>query len=132
MWRRRSCRWPLRPARFRTARIEYYRNDEDLVVALAEALRTEYRAIVDAGFLLQLDDARAAVTYDRMVPPASFNDYYRWVARHVEVLNHALEGIPEDRVRYHVCWGSWPDRTRRMSHSRRSSTSFSRFVPGPT
>jgi len=87
---------------------EYYRNDEELVVALAEALRTEYRAIVDAGFLLQVDDARAAVTYDRMVPPASFADYHRWVGRHVEVLNHALEGIPEDRVRYHVCWGSWP------------------------
>ncbi len=87
---------------------EYYRNDEELVIALAEALRTEYRAIVDAGFLLQLDDARAAVTYDRMVPPASFDDYYRWVARHVDVLNHALDGIPEDRVRYHVCWGSWP------------------------
>jgi len=87
---------------------EYYRNDEELVIALAEALRTEYRTIVKAGFLLQLDDARAAVTYDRMVPPASFDDYYRWVGRHVEVLNHALEGIPEDRVRYHVCWGSWP------------------------
>jgi 5-methyltetrahydropteroyltriglutamate--homocysteine methyltransferase len=87
---------------------QYYRNDEELVIALAEALRTEYRAIVDAGFLLQLDDARAAVTYDRMVPPATFDDYHRWVARHVEVLNHALDGIPEDRVRYHVCWGSWP------------------------
>jgi 5-methyltetrahydropteroyltriglutamate--homocysteine methyltransferase len=87
---------------------EYYRNDEELVIALAEALRTEYRAIVDAGFLLQLDDARAAVTYDRMVPPASFEDYYRWVGRHIDVLNYALEGIPEDRVRYHVCWGSWP------------------------
>jgi 5-methyltetrahydropteroyltriglutamate--homocysteine methyltransferase len=87
---------------------EYYRTDEELVTALAEALRTEYRTIVEAGFLLQLDDARAAVTYDRMVPPASFEDYYRWVGRHVEVLNHALEGIPEDRVRYHVCWGSWP------------------------
>jgi 5-methyltetrahydropteroyltriglutamate--homocysteine methyltransferase len=87
---------------------EYYGNDEELVVALAEALRTEYRAIVDAGFLLQVDDARAAVTYDRMVPPASFEDYYRWVGRHVDVLNHALEGIPEDRIRYHVCWGSWP------------------------
>jgi 5-methyltetrahydropteroyltriglutamate--homocysteine methyltransferase len=87
---------------------ECYRNEEELVVALAEALRTEYRAIVDAGFLLQVDDARAAVTYDRMVPPASFDDYYRWVGHHVEVLNHALEGIPEDRIRYHVCWGSWP------------------------
>jgi 5-methyltetrahydropteroyltriglutamate--homocysteine methyltransferase len=89
-------------------RNEYYRSDDDLVVALAAALRTEYRAIVDAGFLLQVDDARAAVTYDRMVPPATFEDYYKWLARHVEILNHALEGIPEDRVRYHVCWGSWP------------------------
>jgi 5-methyltetrahydropteroyltriglutamate--homocysteine methyltransferase len=87
---------------------EYYRNDEELLIALAEAMRTEYRTIVDAGFLVQIDDARAAVTYDRMVPPASFDDYYRWVRRHVEVLNYALEGIPEDRVRYHVCWGSWP------------------------
>ena len=87
---------------------EYYKTDEDLVVALAEALRTEYRSIVDAGFLLQVDDARAAVTYDRMVPPATFEEYYQWLARHVEILNHALEGIPEDRIRYHVCWGSWP------------------------
>jgi 5-methyltetrahydropteroyltriglutamate--homocysteine methyltransferase len=87
---------------------EYYRNDEELVIALAEALRTEYRTIAQSGILLQVDDARAAVTYDRMVPPASFDDYYRWLSRHVEVLNHALEGIPEDRIRYHVCWGSWP------------------------
>jgi 5-methyltetrahydropteroyltriglutamate--homocysteine methyltransferase len=87
---------------------EYYLNDEELVIALAEALRTEYRAIAGSGILLQVDDARAAVTYDRMVPPASFDDYYRWLERHVEVLNHALEGIPEDRIRYHVCWGSWP------------------------
>jgi 5-methyltetrahydropteroyltriglutamate--homocysteine methyltransferase len=87
---------------------EYYRNDEELVIALAEALRTEYRTIAESGILLQVDDARAAVTYDRMVPPASFDDYYRWLGRHVEVLNHALDGIPEDRIRYHVCWGSWP------------------------
>jgi len=87
---------------------EFYKNDEELVVALAEALRTEYRTIADSGVLLQVDDARAAVTFDRMVPPASFEDYYKWLARHVEVLNHALEGIPEDHIRYHVCWGSWP------------------------
>ncbi len=87
---------------------EYYKSDEELLIALADALRTEYRTIVDAGFLVQIDDARAAVTYDRMVPPATFDDYYRWLARHVEVLNHALQGIPEDRIRYHVCWGSWP------------------------
>jgi len=87
---------------------EYYKSDEDCLLAIAEAMRTEYRMIVDAGFVLQLDDARAAVTYDRMVPPASFDDYRLWVARHVEVLNHAIAGIPEDKMRYHVCWGSWP------------------------
>ena len=87
---------------------EHYPNDEACLQAIAAAMRTEYRTIVDSGFLVQLDDARAAVTYDRMVPPASFADYRSWVARHVEVLNHALDGIPEDRVRYHVCWGSWP------------------------
>ena len=87
---------------------EFYKNDEECLQAIAEAMRTEYRAIVDAGLLLQLDDARAAVTYDRMVPPSTLEDYRRWVSMHVEVLNHALEGIPEDRVRYHVCWGSWP------------------------
>ena len=57
---------------------------------------------------MQLDDARAAVTYDRMVPPGTLKDFRRWVGMHVEVLNHALRGIPADRVRYHVCWGSWP------------------------
>jgi 5-methyltetrahydropteroyltriglutamate--homocysteine methyltransferase len=87
---------------------EYYATEDDCLHAIAEAMRTEYRMIVDAGFLVQLDDARTAVTYDRMVPPASFADYRHWVARYVEVLNHALEGIPQDRVRYHVCWGSWP------------------------
>jgi 5-methyltetrahydropteroyltriglutamate--homocysteine methyltransferase len=89
-------------------RNEYYASDEECLQAIAKAMRTEYRAIVDAGLVLQLDDARFAVTYDRMVPPATFADYRRWVAMHVEVLNSALEGIPEDRVRYHVCWGSWP------------------------
>src|SRR6185437_4177918 len=87
---------------------EYYKSDDELVEAIAAAMRTEYKIIVDSGFLLQLDDARAAVTYDRMVPPASFADYRKWVRRHVEAMNHALQGIPEDRVRYHVCWGSWP------------------------
>src|SRR5215475_3243159 len=89
-------------------RNEHYPNDEACLEAIAAAMRTEYRTIADSGFLVQLDDARAAVAYDRMVPPASFADYRSWVARHVEVLNHALDGIPEDRVRYHVCWGSWP------------------------
>jgi 5-methyltetrahydropteroyltriglutamate--homocysteine methyltransferase len=87
---------------------EHYQREEDWLDAVTAAMRTEYRMIVDAGFLLQIDDARAATAFDRMVPPASFEDYRRWLAKFVESLNHALEGIPEDRVRYHVCWGSWP------------------------
>jgi 5-methyltetrahydropteroyltriglutamate--homocysteine methyltransferase len=87
---------------------EYYKSDEELQIAIAEAMRTEYRMIVDAGFLLQLDDARSAVTYDRMVPPASFADYRAWLSKQVDILNHAIEGLPANRIRYHVCWGSWP------------------------
>ena len=89
-------------------RNEYYKTDEELVVAIAEAMREEYRTIVEAGFLLQIDDARAAVSFDRMVPPKSLATYRKWLGLHQDLLNHALEGIPEDRVRYHVCWGSWP------------------------
>ena len=87
---------------------EYYKSEEDLIRAIGAAMRTEYRMIIDAGFLLQLDDARAAVTYDRMVPPASFADYRDWLALQVEVVNEAIAGLPADRIRYHVCWGSWP------------------------
>ena len=87
---------------------EHYRSDEEMLDAIAQAMRDEYRAIVDAGLLLQLDDARAAVTYDRMVPPASFADYRRWLELQVAAINRATEGIPTDRIRYHVCWWSWP------------------------
>ena len=87
---------------------EYYRSDEEMLEAIADAMRTEYRTIAGSGLLLQLDDARATVTYDRMVPPASFADYRKWLERQIEILNHAIEGIPQDRIRYHVCWGSWP------------------------
>jgi 5-methyltetrahydropteroyltriglutamate--homocysteine methyltransferase len=87
---------------------EYYKSEEELLLAIADAMRAEYRAIIDAGLNLQLDDARLAVTFDRMVPPASFEDYRRWVAIQVELINHALDGLPEERIRYHVCWGSWP------------------------
>jgi 5-methyltetrahydropteroyltriglutamate--homocysteine methyltransferase len=87
---------------------EYYKSDEDLQAAIAEAMCSEYKMIVDSGFLLQLDDARSAVTFDRMVPPASFADYRRWLSKQVDILNHAIEGLPVDRIRYHVCWGSWP------------------------
>jgi 5-methyltetrahydropteroyltriglutamate--homocysteine methyltransferase len=87
---------------------EYYKGEEEWLDAVTAAMRTEYQTIVDAGFILQIDDARAATAYDRMVPPGTFEEYRRWLAKFVESLNHALEGILEERVRYHVCWGSWP------------------------
>jgi 5-methyltetrahydropteroyltriglutamate--homocysteine methyltransferase len=87
---------------------EYYPSEEKLVEAIGKAMHVEYKQIVDSGLLVQIDDARAAVTYDRMVPPASFKDYRKWVARHMDVLNEATEGIPTENIRYHVCWGSWP------------------------
>src|SRR6202167_4906086 len=87
---------------------EYYKSEEELIRAIGAAMRTEYKMIIDAGFIVQLDDARAAVTYDRMGPPASFADYRKWLAMQVDVLNEAIAGLPADRIRYHVCWGSWP------------------------
>jgi 5-methyltetrahydropteroyltriglutamate--homocysteine methyltransferase len=87
---------------------EYYKSEDEWLDAVTAAMRTEYKMIVDAGFILQIDDARFATAYDRMVPPGTFQDYRRWLEKFVESLNHALDGIPEDRVRYHVCWGSWP------------------------
>jgi 5-methyltetrahydropteroyltriglutamate--homocysteine methyltransferase len=86
---------------------EYYNSDEDYVFAVAEALREEYKAIVDAGFILQVDDAYLALSYEVLVPPGTLKDYRKWAAIRIEALNHALQGLPEERTRYHVCWGSW-------------------------
>lgn len=88
-------------------RDEYYGSEERLSLALAEALRTEYKAITDAGLIVQLDDAWLAAKYDVMCPPARFADYYAWAEQKVAALNRALDGIPQRQSRYHVCWGSW-------------------------
>jgi 5-methyltetrahydropteroyltriglutamate--homocysteine methyltransferase len=88
-------------------RDEYYGTDEKLSEALGTALHTEYKAITDAGLIVQLDDAWLAAKYDVMVPPARFADYYAWAEQKVAALNRALDGIPEQQSRYHVCWGSW-------------------------
>jgi 5-methyltetrahydropteroyltriglutamate--homocysteine methyltransferase len=85
----------------------YYATDEEYVFAIAEAMKTEYRAIVDAGFVLQIDDPGLGETWDMMIPAPPLDEYRRMQARNLEALNHALAGIPEDRVRYHLCWGSW-------------------------
>ena len=76
--------------------------------AVADELHEEYKAIVDAGLILQVDDAYLALTYEVMVPPKTSEDYRKWAAIRIEALNHALKDLPEEeRTRYHVCWGSW-------------------------
>jgi 5-methyltetrahydropteroyltriglutamate--homocysteine methyltransferase len=87
---------------------EHYSSEEEFVFALADALAIEYRAIVDAGFYLQVDDAVLMHEMDSILATGgSVEDYRRWAQLRVDALNHALEGLPEERVRYHVCWGSW-------------------------
>jgi 5-methyltetrahydropteroyltriglutamate--homocysteine methyltransferase len=85
----------------------HYKTEEEFLYAIAGAMRIEYRRIVDAGFILQIDDPRMVTEYDSMDPVPSAEEYRRFAAVRVEALNHALAGLPEDRVRYHVCWGSW-------------------------
>ena len=86
----------------------YYKSAEDYTFALAEAIGEEYKAIVDAGFILQIDDPALVDIYDWWF---SMNDdiagFRKWAAIQVDAVNHALQGIPEDRVRFHICWGSW-------------------------
>ena len=81
----------------------YYASDEDYLAALADAMHVEYKAIVDSGFLLQIDDPRMATHYNR-TPDASIEDCRKFIELRVEAVNHALRGIPEDRVRFHTCY----------------------------
>ena len=85
---------------------EYYPSDKEYVSAIADALKKEYHAIVDAGLLLQVDDAVLANMYDHLVQ-TSPEHYRKWAQLRIDALKHSLQGIPEDRVRYHVCFGSW-------------------------
>jgi len=85
---------------------EFYPSDKDYVFAMAEALRQEYLEIYNAGLLLQVDDAVLANMYDHLVQQSP-ERYREWAQLRVDALNHALRGIPEDRIRYHVCFGSW-------------------------
>ncbi|HEX9836996.1 MAG TPA: cobalamin-independent methionine synthase II family protein [Alphaproteobacteria bacterium] len=85
-------------------RNEYYRTDDEFLYAVADALRVEYKAIVDAGFVLQIDDPRLSSHYVSN-PGLTVKEVRRWAASRIEAINHALSGIPEDRVRYHTCYG---------------------------
>jgi 5-methyltetrahydropteroyltriglutamate--homocysteine methyltransferase len=86
-------------------RNEFYASEEEYLFALADAMHEEYQAIVDAGFILQIDDPRLATHYDRH-PDASVEECRTFIALCVEVINHALRGIPPERVRFHTCYST--------------------------
>ncbi len=85
----------------------FYKSQEEFVFAIAEAMRVEYEAIARAGLLVQVDDAWLAALWDRIGIPMGLEGYRRYCRMRIEALNHALRNIPEEQVRYHLCWGSW-------------------------
>jgi 5-methyltetrahydropteroyltriglutamate--homocysteine methyltransferase len=85
----------------------HYKTEEEFLFACADAMREEYRAIVDAGLILQLDDPSIAENWDMVNPEPTVADYQKFSMIRVEALNHAIRGLPRDRMRFHLCWGSW-------------------------
>jgi 5-methyltetrahydropteroyltriglutamate--homocysteine methyltransferase len=85
----------------------YYKTEEEFMFACAMALREEYKAIIDAGLVLQLDDPSIAENYDQINPEPSVAEYKKFTMLRVEALNEAIKGLPQDRIRFHLCWGSW-------------------------
>jgi 5-methyltetrahydropteroyltriglutamate--homocysteine methyltransferase len=86
-------------------RNDFYSTEEEYLFALADAMHQEYQAIVDAGFALQIDDPRLATHYDRH-PELTVEECRKFIGLCVEVINHALRGIPEERVRFHTCYST--------------------------
>ncbi|HUZ74731.1 MAG TPA: cobalamin-independent methionine synthase II family protein [Stellaceae bacterium] len=95
------------PGSFARRQNQYYKTDEEYLYALADALKHEYAAIIEAGFVLQLDDPGLPDSWDMTDPEPSVADYKKFATVRIEALNHALRDLPEDRIRYHICWGSW-------------------------
>ena len=85
----------------------YYKTEEAFLFACADAMREEYQAIIDAGLILQLDDPSIAENWDQVNPEPTVDDYRKFSMQRVEALNHAIKGLPRDRIRFHLCWGSW-------------------------
>src|SRR5271165_5812089 len=85
----------------------YYKTEEELLYACADAMREEYKAILDAGLILQLDDPAIAENWDMINPEPTVEEYKKFTMVRVEALNHAIRGLPQDRIRFHLCWGSW-------------------------
>ena len=95
------------PGSFARRQNRYYKTDEEFLFALGEAMREEYKAIIDAGLVLQLDDPGLPDTWDLANPEPEVEEYKKFAMVRIEALNHALRGLPENMIRYHICWGSW-------------------------
>lgn len=97
----------IAPGSFARFQNQYYPTDEAFLMAIAEAMREEYKAIVEAGFILQIDDPGLPDTWDLLNPAPTVQAYRQFAELRIAAVNHALAGIPAERVRYHICWGSW-------------------------
>jgi 5-methyltetrahydropteroyltriglutamate--homocysteine methyltransferase len=95
------------PASFARGEDVHYKTEEDFVAAVADAIRDEYKAIIDAGLVLQIDDPSLPDNWDMIYPEPSLEEFKKFSRVRIEALNYALRGLPEDRIRYHICWGSW-------------------------
>jgi 5-methyltetrahydropteroyltriglutamate--homocysteine methyltransferase len=97
----------IAPASFARGEDLHYKTEEDFVAAVADAIRDEYKAIIDAGLVLQIDDPSLPDNWDMIYPEPSLEEFKKFSRVRIEALNYALRGLPEDRIRYHICWGSW-------------------------
>lgn len=97
----------IAPGSASRVRNEFYATDEEHIFAWAEALREEYRAIVDAGLILQLDDPSLAENWDQINPAPTPDEYRAFTRIRIDAINHAIAGLPKEQVRLHLCWGSW-------------------------
>ncbi len=88
-------------------RNEYYSTVKDYLYGVAGAMREEYKAIVDSGLLLQIDDPRVVTQFDMIDPAPTVEEFRKAAELRIEAVNHAIGGLPPDRIRYHLCWGSW-------------------------
>ncbi len=86
---------------------EYYKSEEELLYACADAVREEYKAIIDAGFIVQLDDPAIGENWDQQKNEPSVEGYRRYTKMQIDALNHAIKGLPSSKIRFHLCWGSW-------------------------
>ncbi|GAB2556664.1 cobalamin-independent methionine synthase II family protein [Leucobacter ruminantium] len=97
----------IAPGSAARVRNDFYASEQEHIDAWVEALREEYRAITDAGLILQLDDPSLAENWDQINPEPSVEDYLAFTQIRIDAINAAIEGLPKEQVRLHLCWGSW-------------------------